>query len=197
MPQVLKEEVRTSIIAAAKVEFFRKGFDGSSIRSIAKIAGVTPGNLYRYFDNKEALYENVVGTAYRYLNRILEENTHNRITIDEKPTMEQLEALVNANPKEIVKRVVLEVMKEFEENRMGLLILLKDRREEPIMNTRYGLTKWFEAHFELIYRNSDIAPYLAHSFTEGLIKIALDEERLGVGIIEDFVNFYFLRGIQS
>lgn len=196
MPQILKEEVRESIIAAAKVEFFRKGFDGSSIRSIAKIAGVTPGNVYRYFENKEDLYENIVGDAYRYLNGILKRDTRNKITIGELPTKESVEAMINSNPKEIVRKIVFEVMKEFEHNRMGLLILLKDRRDEKTMDTRYDLGKWFEANFAIIYENSSIAPYLAHGFTEGLIKIALDEETVSVEVIESYVNFYFVKGVK-
>ena len=45
---------------AAKQEFLEKGFQGASLRTIAKNAGVTTGALYGYFSNKEALFAALV-----------------------------------------------------------------------------------------------------------------------------------------
>ncbi|MGE5678187.1 MAG: TetR/AcrR family transcriptional regulator [Pseudomonadota bacterium] len=62
--QVLKEEMRKRIHEAALKEFSEKGFRNASVREIAKGAGMTVGNLYRYFDNKEALFYSVISPAY-------------------------------------------------------------------------------------------------------------------------------------
>ena len=53
--QELKVKVRTAIQSSALNEFLKKGYRDTSIRSIAQKAGITHGNIYRYFPNKKAL----------------------------------------------------------------------------------------------------------------------------------------------
>ena len=53
--QTLKEDVREKIIDSAKNEFLEKGIERASMRDIAAGSGMTVGNLYRYFKNKEEL----------------------------------------------------------------------------------------------------------------------------------------------
>jgi TetR/AcrR family transcriptional repressor of uid operon len=50
------------ILAAAQRCFVRSGFHGASMQDICTEAGMSPGNLYRYFPSKEAL---VAGIAER------------------------------------------------------------------------------------------------------------------------------------
>lgn len=46
---------RELVLSIAAVFFVRKGFNGTSIRDIAKEAGMLPGSLYYHFPSKEAL----------------------------------------------------------------------------------------------------------------------------------------------
>jgi TetR/AcrR family transcriptional repressor of uid operon len=46
---------RVEILAAAQRCFVRSGFHGASMHDICAEAGMSPGNLYRYFPSKEAL----------------------------------------------------------------------------------------------------------------------------------------------
>lgn len=59
--QVPKEEIRADILRAAEHEFFIHGYKASSMRTIARKANTTLGNLYHYFANKEAILEALVG----------------------------------------------------------------------------------------------------------------------------------------
>lgn len=54
---------RERILQAAKEEFLRLGFQGSSLRSIVKAAGVTTGALYGYYPDKNALFDALVREA--------------------------------------------------------------------------------------------------------------------------------------
>src|SRR5215218_962563 len=45
------------IIEGARQVFLTRGFDGASMGEIAKVAGVSKGTLYVYFDSKEKLFE--------------------------------------------------------------------------------------------------------------------------------------------
>src|SRR3954466_12826446 len=58
----LKSDRRAEILAAAERCFVRSGFHGASMQDICAEAGMSPGNLYRYFPSKEAL---IAGIAER------------------------------------------------------------------------------------------------------------------------------------
>src|SRR5215467_7098780 len=51
----LQSDRRAEILAAAQRCFVRSGFHGASMQDICAEAGMSPGNLYRYFRSKEAL----------------------------------------------------------------------------------------------------------------------------------------------
>jgi TetR/AcrR family transcriptional regulator, repressor for uid operon len=51
----LQSDRRAEILAAAQRCFVRSGFHGASMQEICAEAGMSPGNLYRYFPSKEAL----------------------------------------------------------------------------------------------------------------------------------------------
>jgi TetR/AcrR family transcriptional regulator, repressor for uid operon len=54
-PVRAKADRRSEILAAAQRCFVRSGFHGASMQDICNEAGMSPGNLYRYFPSKEAL----------------------------------------------------------------------------------------------------------------------------------------------
>lgn len=70
--QVLKE-VRSAIMLAAYEEFRQSGYPEASMRRIAAAAGMTSGNIYRYFRNKEDLFDAIVGPLYSEYSRYAEE----------------------------------------------------------------------------------------------------------------------------
>ncbi len=71
--QVLKEEVRNAIVLAAYEEFRQSGYSEASMRRIAAAAGMTSGNIYRYFRNKEDLFDAIVGPLYAEYSRYAQE----------------------------------------------------------------------------------------------------------------------------
>lgn len=65
MPRVSTQrqnDRRNEILDAAQRCFVRAGFHGASMQDICAEAGMSPGNLYRYFPSKEAL---IAGIAER------------------------------------------------------------------------------------------------------------------------------------
>ncbi|WP_226667776.1 TetR/AcrR family transcriptional regulator [Metabacillus litoralis] len=62
--QTLKEEVRNNILKAALKEFGQYGYASSSMRRIAGTAGITTGNIYRYFKNKDDLFKALLEPSY-------------------------------------------------------------------------------------------------------------------------------------
>lgn len=50
----------TEILARVRTAFARKGFDGTSMQDLAREAGMSVGNFYRYFPSKTAIVEALV-----------------------------------------------------------------------------------------------------------------------------------------
>ncbi len=59
----LVDDKRRRILDAALVVFAERGFHGTAVPEVAEAAGVGTGTLYRYFDNKEALVNEVFRDA--------------------------------------------------------------------------------------------------------------------------------------
>lgn len=62
--QYLKEEIKSEIMRAALKEFDLNGFEKASMKNIANNAGVAIGNIYRYFKNKEELFNEIIEPAH-------------------------------------------------------------------------------------------------------------------------------------
>ena len=58
-----KPESIGRILEAAEILFSEKGFEGTSINAIAKVAEVSKANIYHHFESKEALYIQVLKSA--------------------------------------------------------------------------------------------------------------------------------------
>ncbi|MBM3616298.1 MAG: TetR/AcrR family transcriptional regulator [Alphaproteobacteria bacterium] len=48
------------ILALVRVAFAKKGFDGASMQDLARAAGMSVGNFYRYFPSKSAIVEALI-----------------------------------------------------------------------------------------------------------------------------------------
>ena len=56
----VNEKLRADLLQAGKQEFLEKGYQNASLRSIAASLGVTTGAIYRYYTDKEALFDALV-----------------------------------------------------------------------------------------------------------------------------------------
>ncbi len=64
MAQQLKEEVRDRMTEAAEIVFADAGYAGATMAAIAREAGISTGNLYRYFGSKDELFYAVFTDAF-------------------------------------------------------------------------------------------------------------------------------------
>lgn len=56
----MAEDTRQNLLDCGRKEFLQRGFEGASLRTIAKAAGVTTGAIYGYFPDKKALFAALV-----------------------------------------------------------------------------------------------------------------------------------------
>lgn len=74
----ISEDKQNKIIEAALIEFAQYGYSEANINKIAERAGVSVGSLYKYFSDKQNLYQTIVNhstdTLKEVLGRIVNEN---------------------------------------------------------------------------------------------------------------------------
>lgn len=90
--QTKKADTKEKILDAAREEFLEKGFSKASLRSIASRAGVTKGNIYTYFEGKDALFRELAAPAMAFIARSMEANSGEEyLGFYEKPPEENCE----------------------------------------------------------------------------------------------------------
>ena len=89
--QYLKKEIRDRILAAAVDEFKEQGYADASIRNIANNAEISLGNIYRYYDNKEALYFAVINPFMESIKQFFD----NEFSFTDKSMKEISELLIS------------------------------------------------------------------------------------------------------
>jgi AcrR family transcriptional regulator len=78
--QILKQDTKDKIRLEAKRAFLANGYRKASMRAIAEASGITAGNIYRYYENKEALFSSVIRDAYDAVIHIID--AHQSSSID-------------------------------------------------------------------------------------------------------------------
>ena len=60
----MKEEIQKRILESAEVLFASKGYKNTTIANIAKAAGVSVGNVHRYYISKEEILYKVLPAEF-------------------------------------------------------------------------------------------------------------------------------------
>ena len=67
-----KEETKQSILAAARKIAGKEGWQAVTIRKIADEIEYTPPIVYEYFENKEALFKELIYFGFRLMHKDIE-----------------------------------------------------------------------------------------------------------------------------
>lgn len=70
--QIKKSEIEETILLCAKDEFVLHGYENASMRTIAKKANTSLGNIYHYFPNKKAILDNLLQPIIININDFLQ-----------------------------------------------------------------------------------------------------------------------------
>lgn len=139
MPQYLKEEVRERILEAALREFAAGGFEGATMAGIARAAGISTGNVYRYYRSKEALLRAAVPSGWvEQFRSLLRRRVEAAEGMSELPAGEVGGGGDAGHPFLEAADALLEFTIE---HRLRVLILLKSAGEGPYPDQRGDVTR--------------------------------------------------------
>ncbi|WP_213516532.1 TetR/AcrR family transcriptional regulator [Paenibacillus montaniterrae] len=93
MVQVRKPQIREALLNSAKREFLKHGFQLSSTRRIAIGAGTTTGNMYKYFQTKNELFEQLVSEVKAQIYSFIREHEVESGGVPNR--LQQLQSFVN------------------------------------------------------------------------------------------------------
>ncbi len=166
MAQKLKDEVRQAIITAAKEEFLERGYEDASMRSIAQKAGITAGNIYRYFDNKDDLNRQILAQTSDDIKDLL--RSFRIDSLSKQPRVFDM-SLDNQDLNELMNRFTDSMVDLYFRKRSEFNIILSNED----LNRR--IRKWFSDSFAtLIYQKYSYADqrqmreYLSSAYSEAV-----------------------------
>ena len=167
--QVLKEEVRQKIKKAAISEFEENGYQKTSMRSIALNAGVTVGNLYRYFENKDDLFNVIIQPAFQEIYKF----------IDEFARFKKSKLSEEKQKEDFIKMFEGSLIRIYIQHRSELVILLNGSKGSQMENAREQIISLIAGRIKkeafprmkkkrIIAEEDFLAQVLATSFIEGI-----------------------------
>lgn len=173
MAQVLKEEVKQAIFESAKREFMINGYNNSSMRKIAKGAGVTVGNLYRYYENKESIYRDLAETVINEIDSILIESSDGLLSFI-RGIDSSLKMVASRGNGHLAERIIMNISAFIstlvDEKRAEALILLKTGNQMELHNG-FNLVRWLAEIFKAAFGLEHAAYHVAYGFVKSLESI--------------------------
>lgn len=106
-----KTESRIKIDAAIRKEFLEKGYEGASIRSIGKRAGMTSAALYRHYKDKDEMFASIVSPLVEEMDEWMERHEKSKYHMLSEQANNEL--LFGESFIDLIKEVILPQREEF------------------------------------------------------------------------------------
>lgn len=143
--QTKKDDIREQILKTAQKEFLLHGYEGASMRVIARKANTTLGNIYHYFPNKEAILDEILKEPLEGLNKLVDSHFKEQMQVY---TFQELKEALDS----------MEDMMDYEEFRYLMderLLILFDLRTTKYVAYREQIITEFKNHMAWHLRLTD------------------------------------------
>lgn len=186
MAQFLKEDIRDRILQSAKKVFAKKGLQGSSMKEIAEKAGISVGNIYRYYRGKEELHQAVVDSFLVSVNRIVRQAS--QVDFEQMDSQAEFEEYFY---KPITQFINLYLQ---EKELFWRVFIINEKEKYYNRSVKSFITSFSEMIYDAYTANSRVqisrteALFLANSLIFGIIGPLELEKAQGV---EEITNYIF------
>jgi AcrR family transcriptional regulator len=160
--QKLKPEIREKILSASEQMFFALGYEAATTRQIAAGVGISVSNLYKYFADKQAIFNELIGGyAASYKRFFSEYISHGG---EEKFGKEGVENLSRA------------LFESIRADRVKFVILMSKSEGTGYSEFKKAMVSALEKHIREGLKNETADAYilkiLVDNFINGIIEIA-------------------------
>ncbi|MGE4572423.1 MAG: TetR/AcrR family transcriptional regulator [Candidatus Izemoplasmatales bacterium] len=181
--QVLKESVREAIIESAILEFYNKDYQSANMRDIAKNANITVGNIYRYYPNKQSLFNAILIPAQQAIDLLadFDKNT-NLKKIHSKEELDKIIQYVIHVTNPYIKEIFIMIFNSSGTHHHKL----KSQIENLIITS---LSEYYPGQF-----TRSFLEVISKSFVEAvfyIFKTNIDNQQKIKILLSDLVMFYF------
>ncbi|UKS25873.1 TetR/AcrR family transcriptional regulator [Paenibacillus sp. HWE-109] len=188
--QVLKDDVKNSIRQAALSEFKKHGYLKASMRHIADAAGITPGNIYRYFESKDDLFHALIHPIYEQFNTYI---------LEVKDEVESTLCKDASDHLNILRKVDATILRLFKESSIELTILLnlsEGSRFEPVKQELITLV--YQILEKVLPNEQTTIQMFAETLIEGVSLILRDHEDSNtIKMLVDELLYLYSAGISE
>jgi len=189
--QYIKDVLHESILTEAEREFFEKGYINASLRQIAKRSGMTIGNLYHYFDSKEALFNELVKNEHEAFIYMLNHHSENEFALDARGS-------ADIKVWKGFLRTFLTQLKPIFTNRF--LIMLDRSAGTSYENTKGEFVKFVSAHFlehieyTSMFSSTKFAELISRQLIDGIMNVirSVPDENERLDMMTDLFLFYII-----
>lgn len=193
MAQVLKKEIKDKIIEATKNEVLKKGVKDSSLREIAANAGITVGNLYRYFKCKDDIINSITSPTLIKLNEMVKAVTNYQVSFENDLSLVEFNS---DDLMEMLNQLASGLAKLYVENKEAMIILIKYSKEVSYIKDWFKnivsilISKNKQLNLEDEELNSELSRTIASSVIAGIEECLLSNN-LSLNEIEMLLKIYF------
>ncbi len=197
MAQVLKENVRRQILRSAREVLIKKGYKGCTMREIADGTNITVGNLYRYFNSKTAIYDEIVNTIIDKVDAVMLSESGGVVSL--KSNNQVLPEYPQMTFKRIEEGIIKLVPILVKNYKKEAIILLHASNEKQVKSSRVDLVTWLGNNLNYIYGMPGIGRYVAASVLYAIEKILIEEKNEAIAIeqITFMIKLMMMKGTEK
>jgi AcrR family transcriptional regulator len=201
MAQFLKEVIEERIRLAALEEFSARGFNGTTIASVARRAGISTGNVYHYYHSKRELFEAALPMS---INQKFLELMRGRVS-----SLSGVTDFRKLAPSARFFSISEELLQFCLDHRLQILIMLKSGQgtqyESLAQDLTQELTESAIVHFRQLQPNKTVTPAITgglaliyRNFLQTMVQVLTDHaDEPAVRELVEAYSRYHLAGLNA
>lgn len=190
--RIRKNDVKLKIRESAKALFFDMSYGEVSMRDVADKSEMTVGNIYRYYENKEVLFDDIVMDCYEKVVKLIKVTDVVQKFIKSKIGVKEKGIYKNGK----FKKYLLEnIIKMIADNSAELYILINNSKSSKYEGFAEQIA---EAIKQTIVKmvgideeNAEIYSYMTISTLSYILKKYLGNKEMLTAKMEEFFNKLF------
>lgn len=192
------KETKNKLLISAREEFIEKGYMKASLRNICKNAGVTTGALYFFFNDKEDLFDAVVGETVGGVFQMLQAHFQEEMDLVNAGTLLSIQAIDHQKD----FGVAAELIHHMYLQRDNILLVLTKSQGTKYENIADRIIEMAEKHYRIMANamekaypgkrmDDSFVHWLAHEQIDSFIYMIthIDVEEEAVRFISQVISY--------